>query len=50
LGKLLGVLQGADATPTTQAAAACAEVRRTLASLLVRWQELRGKGVKVLRE
>jgi hypothetical protein len=50
MGKLLEVLQGADATPTTQAAAACAEVRQTLARLLTRWNELKGKEPKALEE
>jgi hypothetical protein len=47
---LLHLLQGADATPTTQAVAACAAVRQTLANLLRRWQELRGKEFKALQE
>jgi hypothetical protein len=50
MGGLLRLLQGADATPTTQAVAACAEVRRTLAELLARWNELNGKGLKALEE
>jgi photosystem II stability/assembly factor-like uncharacterized protein len=48
MGMLLRVLQEADATPTTQVAAACAEVQRTLGQLLERWNELRGKDLKTL--
>jgi photosystem II stability/assembly factor-like uncharacterized protein len=50
LGHLLGLLQGADATPTTQAVAACAAVQKSLAQMLARWQELKDKGVKALSD
>jgi hypothetical protein len=50
LGALLGVLQGADATPTTQAVAASREVQQVLAKLLARWRELRDTEVKALNE
>jgi photosystem II stability/assembly factor-like uncharacterized protein len=50
LGHLLHILQGADATPTTQAVAACGEAQKTLAQLLARWQELKDKEVKALNE
>jgi hypothetical protein len=43
LGRLLGVLQGADATPTTQAAAAVAETRKQLSELLSNWAAVRDK-------
>src|SRR5947209_7063066 len=48
--RLLDVLQGADATPTTQATAACAEARRSLGELLGRWGELTSGDVKALNE
>ncbi len=37
LGRLLGLLQGADATPTTQAATAVTTARKELGDLLSRW-------------
>jgi photosystem II stability/assembly factor-like uncharacterized protein len=48
--RLLDVLQGADAAPTTQAAAACAEARRALGELLGRWGELTSGDMKTLNE
>jgi hypothetical protein len=48
--RLLDVLQGADATPTTQAAAAVEETHRALSELRERWDGLRGKDVKALNE
>ncbi len=50
LGSLLELVEGADATPTTQAVAASEEVQRALTSLLARWSELRGKEVMALNE
>jgi photosystem II stability/assembly factor-like uncharacterized protein len=50
LGTLLRILQGADATPTTQAVAGVEEVRQGLEKLLGRWEELKGKEVKALNE
>jgi hypothetical protein len=44
------VLQGADATPTTQAAAACEETQKVLRDLQVRWSEVTEKEVKALNE
>jgi hypothetical protein len=46
MGMLLGVLQGADATPTSQVVTACGEAQKSLASLLARWKELRSAEVK----
>jgi hypothetical protein len=48
--RLLAVLQGADATPTTQAVAACEETQKALRALLACWGELRDKEVKALNE
>jgi photosystem II stability/assembly factor-like uncharacterized protein len=48
--RLLDVLQGADAAPTTQAVATCGETRKALAGLLERWGELKDKDVKALNE
>ncbi len=50
LRHLLDVLQGADATPTTQAVAGCAETQKALHDLLARWGEVTGKDVKALNE
>jgi hypothetical protein len=50
MGMLLRILQGADATPTTQAVAACGEVQEALGKLLARWDELKGKEVKAVNE
>ena len=43
LGRLLAILQGADATPTTQAAKAATTARADLDGSLARWKELREK-------
>jgi hypothetical protein len=50
MGSLLHVLQGADAAPTSQAEAACGEVRQTLAGLLERWRRLSGKELEALND
>ncbi len=50
LGTLLDVLQGADATPTTQAVAAASEVQRNLTGLLERLEALQRKDLKELDE
>jgi hypothetical protein len=47
---LLGVLQGADATPTTEAVAACDEAERSLRTLLQRWEKLTGEDIKALNQ
>jgi hypothetical protein len=41
LGRLLGILQGADAVPTTQAAAAVTTSRKELGDLLSKWTAIR---------
>src|SRR5262249_5020778 len=48
LGRLLAILQGADATPTTQATAAVAEARKELDGPLARWAEIRQKDLAEL--
>src|SRR5262249_42251408 len=47
---LLGILQGADATPTTQIVAACAALSQSWRKLADRWHELNNKEVKHLNE
>jgi Tol biopolymer transport system component/photosystem II stability/assembly factor-like uncharacterized protein len=43
LVRLLEILQGADATPTTQAEKACEEVQEALGKLLADWKKLKPK-------
>jgi len=50
LAKLLEILQGADAKPTTQAVAACETVQKTLKGLGDRWQTLQKQDVNALNE
>lgn len=50
LNSLLGLLQGADTQPTTQATAASDELQKSLAALLERWSEIKNKDVKTLNE
>jgi len=50
LNTLLEILQGADATPTTQAMAACAEAKKNLADLMSRCKELQTKDMKSLND
>jgi hypothetical protein len=50
MGRLLNLLQGVDATPTSQVVAACGEARKTFAGLLERWRELSGKELQALNE
>jgi hypothetical protein len=50
LSSVLGILQGADETPTSQAAAAVGELQKTLGSLLTRWNELKAKNVPALNQ
>ncbi len=50
LGQLLRMLQGADATPTSQAVAACGEVQKKFTGLLERWRELSSKELKALND
>jgi photosystem II stability/assembly factor-like uncharacterized protein len=48
LGRLLAILQGADATPTAQAAAAVTDAKKELDGLLARWAEVRQKDLAEL--
>ena len=48
LARLLDVVEGADAAPTTQAHAAWAGLEKSLAPLLARWSELQAKDVPAL--
>jgi photosystem II stability/assembly factor-like uncharacterized protein len=50
LGAVLALVDGADATPTTQAEAASDELQRHLQALLSRWRDLREQDVKALNE
>jgi len=50
LGTLYGVLQGSDATPTSQAVSAVAAWRGTLGPLLQRWERLRAGGLGPLNQ
>jgi photosystem II stability/assembly factor-like uncharacterized protein len=49
-GQLLGILQGADAKPTSQVVAACAESAKAQADVLASWRELKEKDVKEMNE
>jgi hypothetical protein len=48
--KLLEILQGADAKPTSQAVAACETAQQTLKGLLDRWQTLNNQDVKAIND
>jgi hypothetical protein len=48
MGQLLTLLQRADATPTSQAVAACGEAQQAFAGLLERWRQLSGKELQAL--
>jgi photosystem II stability/assembly factor-like uncharacterized protein len=50
LNSLMGLVEGADAMPTTQAVAASDELQRALSDLLARWNELKGRDVTALNE
>jgi photosystem II stability/assembly factor-like uncharacterized protein len=47
---LMALVEGADATPTTQAVAASDEVRRALAAALGRWGALKDRDLKALND
>ncbi len=47
---LLNLLQGADATPTTQAVAACAETHKAFQELVASWEKLCSAEVKALND
>jgi len=48
LARLLEVVEGADLPPTSQAQSGFADLERSLAGLLARWDDLRGKEVAAL--
>jgi len=50
LGSLLGLVQNADATPTTQAAATASELEHALAEPLAAWKTLATRDVPALNE
>jgi photosystem II stability/assembly factor-like uncharacterized protein len=50
MGRLLNLLQRADATPTSQVVTACGEAQKTFTGLLARWRELSGKELQALNE
>ncbi|MBZ5553437.1 MAG: glycoside hydrolase [Acidobacteriia bacterium] len=50
LGTMFEIIDGADATPTTQAVASVADLQKTLTTLLARWKELQTKDVTLLHE
>jgi photosystem II stability/assembly factor-like uncharacterized protein len=50
LSLLMELVESSDTTPTTQVLAASEKLQRTLAELLVRWNEVKNKDLKVLDE
>jgi photosystem II stability/assembly factor-like uncharacterized protein len=50
LVQLLQLLQRADVAPTTQAIAACADVRKTLDALQMRWNDVKNKDLKEINK
>ena len=50
LNSLMGLVEGADATPTTQAVAAFKESQHTLAGLIARWNDLKKQDVAALNK
>lgn len=47
---LMGLVEGADVAPTTQAVAASDQAQQTLARVLSRWRKLKDKDAKLLNE
>jgi hypothetical protein len=47
---LMGLLQGADVAPTSQLHAAVEDSRKALASLMARWNALKGEDLAKLNE
>jgi hypothetical protein len=47
---LMGVVEGADVAPTTQAVAASEELQRILTGVLARWSDVKQKDVRSLNE
>jgi photosystem II stability/assembly factor-like uncharacterized protein len=50
LSSLMGLLQGADVAPTSQLLAAVEDSRKALASLMARWNALKGEDLAKLNE
>jgi photosystem II stability/assembly factor-like uncharacterized protein len=50
LGSLMALVEGADATPTSQAVAAAEELHRSLDTLLKRWRSMKEQDVKALNK
>jgi photosystem II stability/assembly factor-like uncharacterized protein len=48
--QLMGILQGADVAPTTQAVAAIAERRKALAALTAKWSQIKVQDLPVVNE
>jgi hypothetical protein len=46
----MGILQGADVAPTTQAVAAIAERRKALAALTAKWSQIKVQDLPVVNE
>jgi hypothetical protein len=49
-GRLLEILQGADAIPTKQTVASCGEVHQAISGLFGRWAELKSSDMKKVNE
>ena len=47
---MIAILQGADATPTTQAVSSVTETYQQLTRVLARWNELKEKEVKAFND
>ena len=47
---LMGLVEGADVAPTTQAVAAARQIQSSLGQILARWSETKDKDVKALNE
>jgi len=50
LNSLMGLVEAADATPTTQAVATSDQMQRTLTGLLARWNDLKAREVTNLND
>jgi len=48
LQSLMGILQGADVTPTTQAVTSITDRRKAMAALMVKWSEFKAKDLPAL--
>jgi len=48
LGALLGVIEGADVAPTTQAVSGAQSLEQALAELMKRWNDIKSRDVPAL--